>query len=44
MPATESPTRAMMTVVPAKTTAVPAVPVARAAAASGASPRPSSSR
>ena len=38
MPAKESPMRAMSTVTPANTTADPAVPVARAADSSGATP------
>ena len=38
MPAKLSPTRAMSTVTPAKTTAEPAVPVARAADSSGSAP------
>ena len=38
MPAKESPMRAMSTVTPAKTTAEPAVPVARATDSSGSTP------
>ncbi len=41
MPTTSSPSRAMITVTPAKTTALPAVPTAIAADSSGSSPRAS---
>ncbi len=39
MPTTSSPSRAMITVTPANTTALPAVPTAIAADSSGSSPR-----